>query len=167
MATRTLPSARRAGARGFSARGFTLIELIMVITVLGILSFVAAARMVDRADIDAHGYTEQLASTLRFAHKAAVAQRRYVYVNIDTAARRIRVCLDATIACNQPLAAPAGGVLDLTAPAGIALTSGASQFSFDGLGRPSLAANLELQASVGGQTYTVVVERESGYVRRG
>jgi MSHA pilin protein MshC len=162
MAMQTLRSVRRA-----AARGFTLIELIMVITVLGILSFVAAARMVNRADIDAHGYAEQLASTLRFAHKAAVAQRRNVYVNIDTVTRRVRVCLDAAVACVQPLAAPAGGTLEVTAPAGIALASGASQFSFDGLGRPSLAASLELQASVAGQTYTVVVERESGYVRRG
>lgn len=149
------------------SRGFTLVELVLVITVLGIVSYFAVARLTNRADSDAHGFAQQVASTLRFAHKAAIAQRRLVYVNVDSAARRVRVCLDAATTCTQPLAAPAGGSLDIAGNANLTLTSGVTQFSFDGLGRPSAGADVTLTVSGGAVTQSIVVERESGYVRRG
>jgi MSHA pilin protein MshC len=147
-------------------QGFTLVELVLVITVLGIVSFFAAARMTQRADSDAHGFAQQVTSTLRYAHKAAIAQRRLVYVNIDAGARRVRVCLDAATACAQPLAAPGGGYVDVTGNSTVTFASGTTQFSFDGLGRPSIGADLTLTVSGGAQTQSIVVERESGYVRR-
>jgi hypothetical protein len=89
-----------------------------------------------------------------------------VYVNIDAAARRVYVCLDAASPCAQPLAAPIGGSLDVTAPATISFASGAAQFSFDGLGRPSFASALTLTAANGARQFSVTVEPETGYVRR-
>lgn len=147
-------------------RGFTLVELVAVMTLAGILSALAAVRLLDRTLIDARGFADQVASTLQFAQKAAIAQRRAVYVNVDTGARRVRVCLDAAPSCAQPLAAPAGGMLDVIASSGVTLSGGSSQFSFDGLGRPSLAAALTLTASGGGASFTVTVEPDTGYVRR-
>lgn len=144
--------------------GFTLMELVIAITVLGVLGFVAVARVSDRSQANAQGFAEQVASTLRFTHKAAIAQRRPVYVLVDTAAGRVRACMDAV--CTQPLAAPMGGNLDITAPAGIPLTSSSAQFSFDALGRPSASSNVTLTTSGNGITYTVTIEAESGYVRR-
>jgi len=134
---------------------------------VGILSFVAAPRLNDRNQVDARGFADQVAATLRFAQKAAVAQRRNVYVNIDSAGRRVRACLDATAACASPLASPAGGALDVAAAPAVALTSSAAQFSFDALGRPSIATGLTVTASAGGRSFDVTVERETGYVRRG
>jgi MSHA pilin protein MshC len=147
-------------------RGFTLVELIIVITVLGILSFVAAARMLDVDSVNARGFADRLESTLQQAHKQAIAQRRRVYVNVDAAAGRVRACFDAAAGCAQPLPSPAGGVLDITTPGGIALTSAVAQFSFDALGRPSLGATTVLNVTGGGATHSVSIERESGYVRR-
>ena len=149
-----------------TVRGFTLVELVLVIMVLGILSFFAGARMSDRGSANARGFAEQVASTLRFAQKAAIAQRRNVYVNIDTATRRVRACLDAATTCVTPLASPGGGPLDITGASGVTLTSGSAQFSFDALGRPSFASNLTLTTSASGLTFSVIVETESGYVRR-
>ena len=148
------------------ARGFTLVELIMVVLLLGILSFFAGARLSDRNQANARGFAEQVASTLRFAQKAAIAQRRNVYVNIDTTARRVRACLDTSTACASPLASPGGGWLDITGATGLTLTSGATQFSFDALGRPSFASNLVLTSSADGSTFTITVQTESGYVQR-
>jgi MSHA pilin protein MshC len=148
------------------ARGFTVVELLLVITVIGILSVVAVARLNDRAELDAQGYAQQVASGLRFAHAAAVAQRRAVYVNFDVAGGRVRACLDADPGCAQPLAAPSGGHVDLVAPAGVTLASGAAQFFFDARGRPSLAASLAVSASGGGASFGIVIERETGYVRK-
>ena len=147
-------------------RGFTLVELILVVVLLGILSFVAGARLSDRDQANARGFADQVASTLRFAQKAAIAQRRSVYVNIDTSARRVRACLDAATTCATPLSSPGGGSLDVSGASGITLTSGTSQFSFDALGRPSSASSVTLTTSAGGLTFNVIVETESGYVRR-
>ncbi len=159
--------ARRGGLR--AQRGFTLVELVIVILLVAVLSFAALPRLAERDEAVAQGFADQLAATLRWAQKTAVAQRRIVYVNVDTAAGRVRACFDAAASCTQPVAAPASGALDVTAPTRIALTSssGSSQFSFDGLGRPSLNATLELRASTAaGQSFSVMVEQDSGYVRR-
>jgi len=147
-------------------RGFTLVELILIVVLIGILSFFAGARISDRNQANARGFAEQVASTLRFAQKAAIAQRRNVYVNVDASARRVRACLDAATTCATPLSSPAGGSLDVTGATGVTLTSGTTQFSFDALGRPSFASNLTLTTSANGLTFSVIVETESGYVRR-
>jgi MSHA pilin protein MshC len=148
------------------ARGFTLVELILIVVLIGILSFFAGARISDRNQANARGFAEQVASTLRFAQKAAIAQRRNVYVNVDASARRVRACLDAATTCATPLSSPAGGSLDVIGATGVTLTSGTTQFSFDALGRPSFANNLTLTTSANGLTFSVIVETESGYVRR-
>lgn len=149
-----------------SQRGFTLVELVVVIVLLGILSFAAFTRMPDRAQMNAQGFGEQVAATLRFAQRAAVAQRRPMYVNVDAAARSVSVCLAATLPCGQPLAAPAGGALAVTGPAGLTLASASTQIAFDALGQPTPAAGAQVQVSGGGSTVTIVIEGGSGYVRK-
>jgi MSHA pilin protein MshC len=165
LATRPIPTA--AYLRGDTQRGFTLVELIMVIVLLGILSFFAVARLADRSESDAHGFAEQLASTLRMAQKAAVAQRRPMYVNVDTSNARLWVCLDSAIACTQPLTAPVGGALEVQAPRGVTLTTtGGTQLTFDAMGRPSSAAAIDFGVDAASIGFTVRIEPESGYVRR-
>jgi MSHA pilin protein MshC len=160
-------SARPPAGPAAAVRGFTLVELVIVILLVAVLSFTALPRLMERDDALAQGFAEQVAATLRWAQKTAVAQRRLVYVNIDAAAGRVRACFDAAITCAQPLAAPDLGTLDISAPARVALTSAVSQFSIDALGRPSLAANLELRATTAaGLAFAVIVEQDSGYVRR-
>jgi len=155
-----------ARTSGHRARGFTLVELILVIAIVGIVSFVAAVRLADRGLTDAHGHAERIAALLRQAQKTAIAQRRPVHVGIDAAAGRVRACFDPLPGCAQPLPSPASGTLDLTAPAGVSLIAGGGGFSFDGLGRPSLAATLEIRTFGGGHSFALWVEADSGYVRR-
>ena len=148
------------------SRGFTLVELVLVIVMLGIISFVASGRISDRDQVNARGFADQVASTLRFAQKAAIAQRRNVYVNIDTTNRRVRACLDTSSSCATPISSPAGGALDITGATAVTLTSGTAQFYFDALGRPSFSSSVTLTASANGSTFNVIVETDSGYVRR-
>ncbi|MCX8003692.1 MAG: GspH/FimT family pseudopilin [Burkholderiaceae bacterium] len=144
------------------AHGFTLLELLLVILLAGILSFYAGGRLSERGPVNARGFADQVAATLRLAQKMAVAQRRTIYVSIEPGARRVRACLDA--ACSAPVSGPAGGALETSGPAGLTLASSAAAFAFDALGRPSAAATLTVSA--GAASFGIVVEADSGYVRR-
>ncbi|HEX4597493.1 MAG TPA: type II secretion system protein, partial [Burkholderiaceae bacterium] len=74
--------------------GFTMLELVIVLMIAGILSFTAIGRLNDTGEVNAHGFAEQVASTLRFAQEAAVAQRRLMYVNVNAGNGLVDVCLD-------------------------------------------------------------------------
>lgn len=147
-------------------RGFTLVELIVVITALGVLSFAAFTRLSNRADSDAHGYAAELGATVRHAQSVAIAQRRNVYVNVSGAAARVWACLDPATPCTQPLAYPAGDPIDASAPAGVAVSGSAAQFSFDALGRPSLSNRITIGVTAATASFGVTIEPETGYVRR-
>jgi MSHA pilin protein MshC len=147
--------------------GFTVLELIIVIVIAGILSYTALGRLNDVGEVNAHGFAEQVASTLRFAQQAAVAQRRLMYVNVTVASGLVNACLDSSNACAQPLAAPIGGTVSVQAPSGVVLTTNAAQFYFDALGKPSTASQVAIHMTASdGQTFNVTVEPDSGYVRR-
>jgi VCBS repeat-containing protein len=144
-----------------------MLELVIVILIASILSFMAIGRLNDTGEVDAHGFAEQIASTLRFAQEAAVAQRRLMYVNVNAAAGLVSACLDSSSACAQPLAAPGGGNLSVQARGDVTLSTNSTQFSFDGLGQPSATAQIQIQVTASdGQQFTVTVEPSSGYVRR-
>jgi MSHA pilin protein MshC len=85
-------------------RGFTIIELIVVIVLIGILSAMAVARFMDRKDSDADAFTQTTKSMLRYAQKVAIAQNRAVYVRLDGAT--IALCFDS--ACTNGVVAPGG-----------------------------------------------------------
>ena len=58
--------------------GFTLIELIMVIVLVGVLSVFIAPKLFNSDDFNARGFHDQTLAFLRYAQKTAIAQRRPV-----------------------------------------------------------------------------------------
>jgi MSHA pilin protein MshC len=91
-------------------RGFTLIELIMVITIMGALAVFAAPKMFNTDDFYARGFHDETLGLLRYAQKVAVAQRRSVCVTFSAPARAYATLtiasLEATYVCDTALVGP-------------------------------------------------------------
>jgi MSHA pilin protein MshC len=145
-------------------RGFTLVELIVVIAILAIISTIGMSRFASTAPFTARAAADELGSTLRAAQRIAVAQRRVVHVLVQADPVLVQLCRDA--ACTEPIAPTDGSSSWFNPGAGIVLSASAS-FSFDGMGRPSFGSALELIPSDGGSTLgpTVRVEPDTGLVR--
>ncbi|MCW5619970.1 MAG: prepilin-type N-terminal cleavage/methylation domain-containing protein [Burkholderiales bacterium] len=141
-------------------RGFTLIEICTVMMVLAVLAVMVLPRLMGRRDVDTLALHDRALAMVRYAQKVAVAQDVPVFV--VTAGNALSLCFDA--ACSAPVADPAGsGPLGVQAgSAGLTLTSSATLFSFDGLGRPSTAP---VVFTIGGvaPARTFTVEQETGY----
>lgn len=148
-------------------RGFTMVELIAVTVILGILAAMAAPRFFGHNVFDSRGFYDQVISTLRYAQKAAIAQRRLVCVTFPSATRVVlrTAASFSDAACNTDLQSPSGTypagqtTYTIDAPSGVSL-SGYGNFNFDALGRPSVAQSI----TVSGYTNAITVEAETGYV---
>jgi MSHA pilin protein MshC len=148
--------------RGRRQRGFTLVELLLVMTIAGILAAVAVPRLTGRTSFDTRGFADQLAAATRFAQKLAVSQRRDVFVQMS--ATQATLCYTASVPCSSPAPGPGSEKpYTLTVPSGVAIATPVAVLGFDPAGRPDIAAPLAIQVK-GSGTYTVRVERETGYV---
>lgn len=169
------------------ANGYTLVELVVVMLLLGILGAVAMARF-DRDGIVNAGYVDQVASMLRYGQKLAVARHGPVYVHVE--ANRLALCFSPTAPCAagqavpQPGGANGGGAATLSAcgsaswfclgvPGDVTLSlAGPAVFGFDALGRPfrpdgTPYTGFDLAIKTSSSTPShVVVSDETGYVSR-
>src|SRR3989338_2309849 len=87
--------------------GFTLVELIMTMVIVGILAVFAAPRFFGADIFKSRGFADQIQASLRYAQKIAIAQRRNVCVTI--AGNSLSLATGATAACCTPLSSLSGG----------------------------------------------------------
>ncbi|NBW49793.1 MAG: prepilin-type N-terminal cleavage/methylation domain-containing protein [Betaproteobacteria bacterium] len=175
--TAAYPGARLTALCRSGQAGFTLVELVMVIVLLGILSVYAAPRILNSGDFYARGFHDQSMAYLRYAQKTAIAQRRAVCVTLSDSAISLRIANAAgsnTCTATSPtgplgtdLAGPAGEG-GLSARSGVAFSSTPISFNFDALGQPvdgstgALAATQILQ--VVNVNRSITIEAVTGYV---
>ncbi|AFU98051.1 type II secretion system protein [Simiduia agarivorans] len=133
-----------------SALGFTLVELIAVLALVGVLSTVAFTRFNAGYESQVQQSRDQLVAALFFAQQ--LAMDRSGNVQLVTSSNQFTVTLDGVDARSGGYAFP------VNLPAGISLTP--ASFSYNRLGETSAAA-LVLSHS-DGATVTVNVSA-SGY----
>ncbi len=154
--------------------GFTMVELIVVMIIVGIMAVAVIPRMDLLGGFDSRGMRDQTIAAMRFAQKSALAERRHVCVAIVNSDITLRIAsaFATTAACtavtslDQELTYPAdncgsGNSRTVCRPARVTTTLGGGFILFDPSGRPVSGA--------GSYTVTdespIIVEAETGYVR--
>jgi MSHA pilin protein MshC len=149
------------------AQGFTLVELIAVLVVVGIIAAVAVPRFVGVDAFRSRGFYDQATATVRYAQKIAIAQRRPVFVCVNApSVGDISVAYAA--GCATQISDSAGALLRVPAPSGVTLAP-TTNFSFlSGLGRTSAQVTITLTSTIADDpARSIVIENETGYVHPG
>ncbi|MDP3086896.1 MAG: GspH/FimT family protein [Methylotenera sp.] len=137
--------------------GFTLVELITVMIIVGILSIAVLPRFADQSVFESRGFHDETLSLLRYAQKTAIAQRRTVCISLNATGVTMTIDTDSPAdgICN---AVPA---LPNTPRGGTGLSGSVAAFQFTPLGSTNQSANVTI--AIAGST-GITVESSTGYV---
>ena len=91
--------------------GFTLVELVIVLVLLGIISVVALPKFFDAGSIREKGYCNEVVSALRYGQKLAMAEGCDIRVRTSEAGVELarRESCDGTSAFNLAVTHPGKG----------------------------------------------------------
>ena len=140
--------------------GYTLVELVVVMSVAGILAAYIAPRFWDQQSFSDRGYVDELASALRSAQKAAVISGCPAELTLQatsySAAQQAssgNACNPADTSWSTPLIGADGSAIQDSAPANTS-ASPTGTFQFDTQGR--LTSSPGTTITVGTHTITLV-----------
>lgn len=146
--------------------GFTVVELVLVIIIVAVLGAIAMPRFVGNRAFQERGYYEELATSLKFAQKFAVASGCAVRMRVDATGYQARQqqmiggrCDPNDAAWPTPVVLADSQALVGSTPNGV-LVAPAVTVVFDPLGRTNLGGNQTI--SVG--PFSLTIQADSGYV---
>jgi MSHA pilin protein MshC len=142
--------------------GFTMVELVVMLLVMGVMAAIAIPRFSDRNGINEMGFRDQLAAMLRQARKTASMRQNDVCVVINPVLATASAVFTTNAVCDtsRPVPEPGGSqpfAIDI--PNGVTV-GGALQLRFAPDGRP--VPDLTRVVTVGNRSVTV--SQETGLV---
>src|SRR3569623_108752 len=136
--------------------GFTMIELIMVMIIIGVLAVAVVPRMFNRSSFESRGFYDETLAALRYAQKAAVAQRRTECATFTATTVTLKIVQLAgssecgTAAGLSNLVSPTGASpFVVTARSGVSFSPVPAAMSFNAAGQASTRASIQVSGVSG------------------
>lgn len=147
--------------------GFTLVELVVTLVIIGIVAIAIMPRWMGNSGFDERAFRDRVVAGLRYAQKSAIAARRTTCATFSAAPASVsfRVSTNngaVNCAVGAALIGHDANPLVVTAPNGVSFAALPADVVFDGGGRAATASAISitgLDASL-----AITVEAETGYV---
>ena len=147
--------------------GFSILELVIVIILLGILSVYALSSFFDQDEIAARGFFDDTVNAVRFAQKLAISTG--CDVRVTTVASGYTLLQSSTCTANDfpnPVVNPANrgnNYQNLNLPSGFSLAPTTS-ITFNARGIPDSGSDVAFTITDGVTTYSFNVDGQTGLV---
>ena len=128
------------------SRGFTLVELIMVVVLIGILAVSVVPKLVDTSAISLQGGAAMVVADIRYTQELAMGTHTPKTITFVTN--------DTFYTVNSQT---------MNLPSRVSISSGAT-FTFNSLGEPTTGGGSSVEIQAGSSTKTITVESYTGRV---
>ena len=135
-------------------RGFTIVELIIVILLVGILAINVGTRFFSNSSFADRNVADELVEAIRYAQHLAMSRGGGIQIVTTTTSYTVQQT-DTTAIPNPNRT----GDYSVTIPGNSSLT--AETISFNGLGQPD--TTLDTNITIGSGNHVVTIETETGY----
>jgi len=145
----------RKSIMSYRNSGFTIVELIVIIMILGVLSAIVLPKFFNLSDYQERAAYDEVAGAVRYAQKLAVASG--CDVRVDLSGNGYALQQHATNCTTGSFATLSGHPVTSNNFSSVTIVSAPSSFIFDAMGRPSNSVTV----TVGSYSFNVITETGS------